>query len=302
MLTEEVTVIKKIVRHIHAPAQAFRSTDLSGASIADLGTRDHDLLTGLTDDDHTQYFHTDGTDPMTGNLTAQNILAAANNTYNMGDATNAFKWLYLFRLQLYTGIYSRVATTLIQTRQNAATDKINFQSYDGASNQNAAVLTAGEWQIPRAGDITFAANTNYLQFDTDLRLARNGANLLSVQDPAGAGLSDVELYDLYIESEVYATSNACAFYTNNAVDADIIFFSHTGAAYEQVLRMVGGYVDIDRGGDINMLDQKMLRIGTYTDAQRPAAGFAGRVIFNTDDGMPSYDDGTDWRDINGNIT
>ena len=39
-----------------------------------------------------------------------------------------------------------------------------------------------------------------------------------------------------------------------------------------------------------------------TDANRGAAGNLGRVIFNTDDGMPNYDDGTNWRDINGNIT
>jgi len=59
---------------------------------------------------------------------------------------------------------------------------------------------------------------------------------------------------------------------------------------------------ISRAGDITMLDQKMMTLGTYTDANRPAAGTAGRWIFNTDDGMPNYDDGTDWRDINGNIT
>lgn len=65
-----------------------------------------------------------------------------------------------------------------------------------------------------------------------------------------------------------------------------------------------GYFEGDtvHDGDITMLDQKMMQLGTYTDAQRPAAGTAGRMIFNTDDGMPNYDDGVNWRDINGNIT
>jgi len=62
------------------------------------------------------------------------------------------------------------------------------------------------------------------------------------------------------------------------------------------------HIDILRGGDITMLAQKYITIGVFTDANRGAAGTAGRMIFNTDDGMPNYDDGTDWRDINGNIT
>jgi len=84
--------VTKVIRHIHAPAQAFRNTDLSGASIADLGTRDHDLLTGLGDDDHTQYFHTDGSEPMTGDL-------------SMG--TNKLKWSNFMIKQSAAGIQIR---------------------------------------------------------------------------------------------------------------------------------------------------------------------------------------------------
>lgn len=88
--------------------------------------------------------------------------------------------------------------------------------------------------------------------------------------------------------------------------AKVIFQSWTGAAWVDLLVMRSwgwnNIVDIPRAGDITMLDQKMMTLGTYTDAQRPVAGTAGRWIFNTDDGMPNYDDGTDWRDINGNIT
>lgn len=78
-----------------------------------------------------------------------------------------------------------------------------------------------------------------------------------------------------------------------------------GGSYQEIARFVAGAsynLAITRAGDITMLDQKMMQFGTYTDAQRPAAGTAGRMIFNTDDGMPNYDDGTNWRDINGNIT
>jgi hypothetical protein len=40
----------------------------------------------------------------------------------------------------------------------------------------------------------------------------------------------------------------------------------------------------------------------YTNATRPAAGTAGRAIWNSDDNMLNIDDGTNWRDTNGNIT
>lgn len=79
------------------------------------------------------------------------------------------------------------------------------------------------------------------------------------------------------------------------------FQSYDGST-QNCARLKAGMFDIFRGGDITMLDQKMMQFGTYTDAQRPAPGTAGRWIFNTDDGMPNYDDGTNWRDINGNIT
>jgi hypothetical protein len=38
-----------------------------------------------------------------------------------------------------------------------------------------------------------------------------------------------------------------------------------------------------------------LRFTSYTDATRPAAGTAGRVIYNTDDAALNFDDGTAWR-------
>jgi len=62
------------------------------------------------------------------------------------------------------------------------------------------------------------------------------------------------------------------------------------------------YFDILKGGDITMLDQKMMTLGTYTDAQRPAAGTAGRIIFNTDDGQLNVDDGTNWTLPDGTAT
>jgi len=93
----------------------------------------------------------------------------------------------------------------------------------------------------------------------------------------------------------------CALLARNVSGGAIQIKTQFGGV-QLVASGVDGEFRIQRGGNITMLDQKMMTIGTYTDAQRPVASTPGRVIFNTDDGMPNYDDGTDWRDINGNIT
>lgn len=43
---------------------------------------------------------------------------------------------------------------------------------------------------------------------------------------------------------------------------------------------------------------------TYTNATRPSPANApfGGMIWNTDDNAPNFSDGTNWRDVNGNIT
>ena len=166
------------------------------SSLSQLGVKDHDLLDGLLDDDHTQYLPLTGIRAMTGS-----IFFDANNIYNIGSSSHRLKNIYSYGIAKW--------------------------NYMGAGG-NAAIHTADD---------------KYISFVSDLT-------------------------------------------TGDQI----------------VAKMWQGWLDILRAGDIAMLDQKMMTFGTYTDAQRPAAGTAGRWIFNTDDGMPNYDDGTNWRDINGNIT
>jgi len=45
-----------------------------------------------------------------------------------------------------------------------------------------------------------------------------------------------------------------------------------------------------------------LRIPVFTNATRPPAGNAGRLIFNTDDGLLNVDNGTNWTLPDGTIT
>lgn len=52
----------------------------------------------------------------------------------------------------------------------------------------------------------------------------------------------------------------------------------------------------------SMFAQRYFTLGSFTDANRGAAGTAGRVIWNTTDTAINVDDGTNWRLITGCIT
>lgn len=56
------------------------------------------------------------------------------------------------------------------------------------------------------------------------------------------------------------------------------------------------------GGAARNINVGWLTLASYTDATRPAAGTVGRMIYNTDDNAPNFDDGVNWRDAAGVIT
>jgi hypothetical protein len=54
--------------------------------------------------------------------------------------------------------------------------------------------------------------------------------------------------------------------------------------------------------DIGWVFRNSLILQSFSDSTRPAAGTAGRVIWNTDDGFPNFDDGTNWVTAAGAVT
>jgi len=82
--------------------------------------------------------------------------------------------------------------------------------------------------------------------------------------------------------------------------------------------LINGRADIPRAGDIIPVGlsydcgsalipwfnfyTRQVSLNIFTDATRPAAASAGRVIYNSDDVGLNIDDGTNWRDTDGNIT
>ena len=96
---------------------------------------------------------------------------------------------------------------------------------------------------------------------------------------------------------MYLESLALSSITPRATPASFAttHITHTGfegAGYFEGMIEVDGTIFAD--GDLTIAAAKMLTIGVYNDGSRPAAGTAGRMIFNTTDGNLNIDDGTNW--------
>ncbi|GJM23931.1 MAG: hypothetical protein DHS20C16_03460 [Phycisphaerae bacterium] len=109
-------------------------------------------------------------------------------------------------------------------------------------------------------------------------------------------------YGIRIEEPANYTTDGDAIYLEDAGrirfrDADITLGSDAD-----------GRLDLKADTSIDMNDGASfdangdLVVQNYTDGTRPAAGTAGRIIFNTDDGQLNVDDGTNWTLPDGTTT
>jgi hypothetical protein len=122
------------------------------------GVTDHGVLTGLTDDDHTQYFHTDGSEAMTGDLDVGDanylylgdsvLYKLAANTLMLGRRTapatrnNLYAGVVNVTSIYFNAIYSANANTTIRS----------FLGHDGVAWRYAACLHDGYFIISPNGD------------------------------------------------------------------------------------------------------------------------------------------------------
>jgi len=76
----------------HTGSLDWSKVNKTGSSIADLATKDHDLLDGLTDDDHTQYILVNGTRAFTGDqsMGTNKITDVVDPTNNQDAATKKY--------------------------------------------------------------------------------------------------------------------------------------------------------------------------------------------------------------------
>ena len=233
-------VIKKVVRHIHAPAKAFSVTDLSAASIADLGTKDHDLLDGVaTSTAHLLYLLLSG-GTMTGDIdVGTNRLrfgdgglikrqSAGYLVVNTQADTARANWMVA--LLAAQEILMRFGNERIRTHNTAASN-FYLTSFD-TDFRNCIELVGGRADIDRAGDIDAAAAdtydigattafrnitlNQYLNFAATSRIYFTSVgDILYLQTPSTVIVSttagipnyrDIEVRDTFVNQDLYTDS------------------------------------------------------------------------------------------------
>lgn len=91
-------------------------------------------------------------------------------------------------------------------------------------------------------------------------------------------------------------NEACVFGTNGTANNNIRF--HRGAA--GVLQFVPGGNTTSEGTLATSLNQISARVENYTDAGKPSAGNAGRIVYISDLTSLKFDDGTNWQTLASN--
>lgn len=134
---------------------------LSSKSIADLGTKDHDLLDGLLDDDHTQYelaAATRGNVDIGANAILTTDLAMVQVTVSRMGFLNRAQTAYrdFTARELACQGFSGTTTTCYFACRNVSGGNFDIRTYFGGV-QTVAKAIDGEFQIPRAGDIIMLA-------------------------------------------------------------------------------------------------------------------------------------------------
>lgn len=128
------------------------------------GILDHGGMLGLTDDDHAQYLLLTGIRAMTGDfdlagndLKTSNVLITeytASSLAVMNHAKTVFRSIYVYGIN--AGAFNSTYTNFYFDARNVAGGAVWFRTPNDA-NPNVAKMTAGYFELTRAGDITMLA-------------------------------------------------------------------------------------------------------------------------------------------------
>lgn len=130
------------------------------SSLSDLTTKDHDLLDGLGDDDHTQYYLTAGTRAMTKALidapsvdfTMESVGRIAGITFSGGGLNDAVQ----------SGVYTGVTDSTFTVQIDATGTPDTFQWRKDSGSWTTGVAITGAAQLLQEGVyITFGATTGH---------------------------------------------------------------------------------------------------------------------------------------------
>lgn len=154
---------------------------------------DHGTLSGLGDDDHSQYV-LDAGDTMTGTLNSQDVIPTTTNLYALGSTTNIWSTLHIAE-----GGYTDESVTSADLKDGAALAEILDD--DGTGSSLDADLLDGQH-----GSYYMAASTdNWVNVTGDTMTGTlNSRSLIPTADNSyDLGSSSNEWRNLYVDSNAY---------------------------------------------------------------------------------------------------
>jgi len=160
------------------------------------------------------------------------------------------------------------------------------ESYHGNTGSNSS----GDFRHESGAD------THFLFLDA-------GAEILHIGGTGTGDIAEFQAADILLKQNVTVSATL---YINSTSDG---YLTHDGTVMEIRAGGAGNSLDLYANnikqvglstGGIAFLTDTVLY--SRTDSNRGAAGTAGRIIFNTDDGQLNIDDGTNWTLPDGTTT
>ena len=281
----------------------YYNPDLSGyllksGSIADITTKDHHLLTGLTDDDHSIY------PLLLGRAGGQTLIGGINASDNLTlqSSSHATKGKILFGTSAYDevnnrlGVYTTSPTHTLETGETLGTDLVTNGSFTGS---------ATGWTLGAA----WAYGTNAVNKNAD------GTNRLSQNVGAVSGHTYKITYTIsnwtagsvfthfgtqkYVASNVRITNGTYTDYITAGSDPTLYFQPSTAARFTiddvSVVEVLTGDVYFGKGLTLNSgnltINNGVLGVGISSPTQHGAFGnvvdLGGGISMTNKDNAPN---------------
>ena len=194
------------------------------------------------------------------------------------------------------------------TDTGSGTEDVDFsilQQINGTLTERILFDADGETEI-KTGEFIIPTNAYALRFGTLFATSGIGSS-----DGWGFQINSLGgLVFFASNSAVQSFKRFDCIHNASASDVALAIGHNTTADQDNgFYRPAANQVMVSNGGTDTFLftgtyveAKQPLRLPTYTNAGRPAAGNAGTVIFNTDDGQLNIDDGTNWTLPDGTTT
>lgn len=266
------------------------------------GVTDHGALTGLGDDDHSQYplsaGRAGGQTIVGGVNGSDKLVLSANSAFNVSiEVSNE-------GLSVGGAAISGVRQTIIQVpfrEKGIVIAGKGRHSSSPTDNANGVVILC-EWNTTNNRQLLIGDSAKVgLSTGIFARLISSSSGVVLDAVTGTGQRSDMifgtDTSNVTFGHNVNGPSNAKAFFGGEATKATAVFRTATSQTANAI------EVQSPAGARLSGVGPNgAILNAVFSDATRPAAGIAGRVIFNSDDGNLNIDTGTQWVTPDGTIT